>query len=103
MNTASAHPTELFYVSVATSGLELCGGRVSDRGLVHVGKLSSLERLNLSQNHRVSTAGLAKLSGLQRLEALNVSHCKVREAMASSHAADLRGDRPVWRPLDHRE
>jgi Leucine-rich repeat (LRR) protein len=69
------------------AGLELCGGRVSDRGLAHLAKLTALQSLNLSQNSRITNAGVAQLSTLQNLTCLNVSHCQVRLIMITIGSA----------------
>lgn len=58
--------------------MELCGGRITDKGLEHLGKLRALRLLNLSQNARVTHAGLRHLVRLRgSLEVLNLSHTKV--------------------------
>jgi len=57
--------------------LELCGGSIGDLGCAHLGTLSNLESLNLSQNERITNAGAATLATLANLKALNLSNTGV--------------------------
>jgi hypothetical protein len=60
------------------TGLELCGGRITDKGLESIARLPSLKVLNLSQNARITQRGLRHLTRLKHsLEVLNVSHTQV--------------------------
>jgi len=60
-----------------STALEVCGGRVTDRGLAQIGKLHKLRTLNLSQNARITNAGLLHLSKLHNLTCLSLAHCQV--------------------------
>jgi hypothetical protein len=53
--------------------------KVTDAGLVHVGKLKMLMRLSL-ENTAITDAGLAHLQGLDRLEYLNLYGTKITDA-----------------------
>jgi hypothetical protein len=62
--------------------LELCGGRVTNNGLPHIGSLSNLSYLNVSQNAGITCAGIRHLLPLRHLMELNLSYTGVRSAGA---------------------
>ena len=52
--------------------LDVCGGGVTDGGVAAIAQLALLEKLNLSQNWRVSDASVPLLCSLQQLRSLSL-------------------------------
>jgi hypothetical protein len=76
------------------TGLELCGGHITDKGLEYLSRLPALKVLNVSQNARITQRGLRHLVRLKgSLEVLNVSHTQVdgRHPEALGALKQLRG------------
>ncbi|CAN0208845.1 unnamed protein product [Pylaiella littoralis] len=66
------------------TSLEVCSGRLTDRGLYHLSRVKSLTRLNVSQNLGVTAAGVRHVGTLTGLRALNLSSCSVTPASLDS-------------------
>jgi hypothetical protein len=87
--------------------LTLGSRRLANAGLKEVGKLGSLERLDLTGDEEVTDAGLKELHGLRKLRGLDVSGTKV----TASGVAEFRkavpgctvrlGDARVKLPFDN--
>jgi Leucine-rich repeat (LRR) protein len=62
--------------------LLLHGTQASDKGLVHVGKLTNLRRLLMWDAHDVTDAGVAHLAGCRKLEYLHLSESQIGDESA---------------------
>ncbi|CAN0159865.1 unnamed protein product [Ascophyllum nodosum] len=68
------------------TSLEICSGRLTDRGLLHLSRVRTLTRLNVSQNQGITAAGLRYIGSMTRLRELNLSSCSITPASLDSLA-----------------
>lgn len=88
----TTHQTNDYQTNRTQTGLELCGGKISDKGLEQVARLPCLRVLNVSQNPRITQQGLHHLARQRHgtLEVLNLSHTQVDARAALGTLKQLR-------------
>ncbi len=74
--------------SLSSLNLDGCEN-ITDAGLAHLSKLTSLNSLDLSECHIITNAGLSHLSKLTSLNSLDLSECHIITNAGLSHLSKL--------------